>query len=79
MARRDPAVLSAGAVALSNSATLAALISHLRRIGAVSAEAERNIYEHALMLLEESQGPEQSDVFEAARELIEEHLRPDSD
>lgn len=79
MARRDPSILSAGAVALSNSATLAALIHHLRRIGAVSEEAERAIYEHALFLLEEGQGPEQSDVFEAARELIEEHLRPGGD
>ena len=45
-----------GAVALSNSATLAALIGHLRRIGAVSAEAERDIYENALQMLEEGQG-----------------------
>lgn len=75
---RDAAALSAGAVALSNSATLAALISHLRRIGAVSAEAERDIYENALEMLEEGQGDDHSGVFAAARDLIGEHLKPHS-
>ncbi|NKJ09648.1 hypothetical protein [Rhizobium sp. SG741] len=75
---RDAAALSAGAVALSNSAMLAALIGHLRRIGAVSAEAERDMYENALQMLEESQGDDQSGVFAAARELIAEHLKPHS-
>ena len=73
---RDAAALSAGAMALSNSATLSALIGHLRRIGAVSAEAERDIYENALQMLEESQGDDHSGVFAAARELIGEHLKP---
>jgi len=80
MAKRnnhDPAILSAGAVALSNSATLAALIVHFRRIGAISEEAEREIYEHALQMLEEGQGDDDSGVFAAARDLIEEHLRPE--
>ncbi|OJY66412.1 hypothetical protein [Rhizobium sp. 60-20] len=72
----DHPILSAGAVALSNSATLAALIGHLRRIGVVTKEAEREIYEDALQMLEESQGDDDSGVFAAARELIEEHLRP---
>lgn len=73
---RQNAIISAGAVALSNSATLAALIGHLRRIGAISEEAEREIYENALQMLEESQSDDDSGVFDAARELIEEHLRP---
>ncbi len=71
----DPAVLSAGAVALSTSAILAALVAHLRRIGAVSEETEREIYEHALQMLEEGQGDDDSGVFAAARELIEGHLK----
>lgn len=79
MAKRDPAILSAGAVALSNSATFAALMQHLRRIGAVSEQAEREIYENALLSLEEAQGDDHSGVFAAARELIEQHLRPEEE
>ncbi|NTJ46866.1 hypothetical protein G6K93_07540 [Agrobacterium rhizogenes] len=75
MSAKD-AILSAGAVSLSNSATLAALIGHLRQIGTVSERAEREIYENALQLLEEGQGDDDSGVFAAARELIEQHLIP---
>ena len=71
----DSATLSAGAVALSSSAILAALIAHLRRIGTVNEEAEREIYELALQMLEEGQGDDESGVFVAARKLIEEQLR----
>ncbi|MGO7522507.1 hypothetical protein, partial [Rhizobium brockwellii] len=60
----------------STSAILAALVGHLRRIGAVSEEAERAIYEHALQMLEEGQGIDDVGVFAAAREVIEEQLRP---
>ncbi len=56
LVNHDPAILSAGAVALSSSAILAALVGHLRRIDAVSEEAEREIYEDALQMLEEGQG-----------------------
>ena len=73
----DPAVLSAGAVALSTAAAFASLMQHLRHIGAVSEEAEVEIYERALLLLEEGQGEDESGVFEMARELIEEQLRPE--
>lgn len=76
MAPRDLAILSAGAVALSNSATFAALMQHLHRIGVLSEKAEREIYEQALLSLEEAQGDDDSGVFAAARELIEQHLRP---
>jgi hypothetical protein len=71
----DSAILSVGAVALSTSAVLAELVVHLKRIGAVSEAAEREIYEAALLSLEELQGDDDSGVFAAARELIEMHLR----
>lgn len=73
----DPAVLSTGAVALSTSAITAALVFRLRRLGILDEQGEREIYEHALLMLEEGQGDDDSGVFDAARELIEAHLRPD--
>lgn len=73
---RNDALLSAGAVALSTAATVAALIAHLRRMNILTESMEREIYEQALMMIEESQGDDDSGVFAAARELIEEHLRP---
>lgn len=74
----SPALLSAGAVALSTSAITAALVFRLRRLGILDEQGEREIYEHALLMLEESQGDDESGVFDAARELIEENLRPGS-
>lgn len=74
---RDDAILSAGAVALSTAATVAALVAQLRRMGTLTEAMEREIYEQALLMLEESQGDDDSGVFAAARELIEEHLRPE--
>jgi len=71
----DPATLSAGAVALSTSAITAALVFRLRRLGILDEQGEREIYEHALLMLEEGQGDDDSGVFDAARELIEEQLR----
>ena len=73
----DPAVLSAGAVALSTSAITAALVFRLRRLGILDEQGEREIYEHALLMLEEGQVDDDSGVFDAARELIEEQLRPE--
>ncbi|MDQ0322928.1 hypothetical protein QO002_005134 [Pararhizobium capsulatum DSM 1112] len=75
--QHDRALLSAGAVALSLSATVAALMAHLRRIGAVSGAAEREIYEDALLMLEEGQADDASGVFLAARDLIEQQLAMD--
>jgi hypothetical protein len=72
----DPAALSAGAVALSTSAITAALVFRLRRLGILDEQGEREIYEHALLMLEEGQGDDDSGVFDAARELIEQQLRP---
>ncbi|MDQ0323973.1 hypothetical protein QO002_006180 [Pararhizobium capsulatum DSM 1112] len=70
-------MLSASAVALSVSATFTALMKHLHRIGAVSDPAEQEIYSDALKMLEESQGGDESPVFEGARALILKQLRPD--
>ena len=67
-------VLSAGAVALSSASILAALVAHLRRMGQLSENDEVEIYEAALLALEEGQGDDDSGVFKAARELIEIHL-----
>lgn len=72
-------ITSAGAAALSTAAAFASLMVHLKRIGAISDESEREIYEQALMLLEESRIDSDSGVFAAARELIEVHLRPDGE
>ena len=72
-------LLSAGAVALSTSSILASLVAHLRRTARLSEAEEREIYEYALLLLEEGQGDDNSSVFAAARELIEMHLRTEGD
>ena len=63
---------------LVSSATLAALVARLRRVGVFSAEDEREVYEHALMLLEQAQAsaaPDMVPIYAAAREVIEEQLR----
>ncbi|MBA4220188.1 MAG: hypothetical protein C0458_05600 [Methylobacterium sp.] len=62
---------------LVSSATLAALVSMLRRRHLISEQEEREIYEHALMLLEMQQGhaPEIAEVYAAARGVIEDQLR----
>lgn len=73
----DPAVLSAGAVALSSSSILAALVAFLQRRGDLAPDEVREIYEDALLALEEGQMDDDSGVFAAARELIEMHLRPE--
>lgn len=64
---------------LVSASVLAALVSRLRRIGVLSPEDERELYEHALMLLEQQAGTapaEMAHVYEAAREVIEDQLRP---
>ncbi|KQV39902.1 MULTISPECIES: hypothetical protein [unclassified Rhizobium] len=72
----DPTLLSASAVALSVSATFTALMKHLHRIGAVSSHAEREIYAEALKIIEQSQGDDDSKLFEHARALIIKQLGP---
>lgn len=65
------------AVVLSNSAVLASLVRCLAMKGVLSVDECREIYEQALLLLEEQAGAsvDSVDVFDAARELIEQHLR----
>lgn len=65
------------AVALSTSAIQAALISRLKAIGLFSGEDERELHEHALLMLESQRtgSPSSRQLFEAARALIEEQLR----
>ena len=64
------------ASSLMAGALQAALIQSLIRKKVISDEEGHEIYEHALLMLEASQAVCSSpDVFEAARELIEQHLR----
>jgi len=70
-----------GAVTLSSSAILAALVQSLHDKGALSGEETVEIYETALFLLEQQQAdadmvPGYGRVVSMARELIEKHLRP---
>lgn len=73
--------LTTGAVALSSSAILAALVQSLHDKGVLSGEETVEVYEQALMLLEMQQAkadenPAYGQVVATARELIEQHLRP---
>jgi DNA-binding IclR family transcriptional regulator len=72
----EDSILSAGAVALSASATVAGLVITLRNKGILSDDDERQLYELALTMLNADQGDDESGVFDTARVLIEEHLRP---
>lgn len=73
--------ITLGAVTLSTSAILAALVQALHDKGALSGEETVEVYESALMLLELQQAhADGSDTYgqivALARELIEQHLRP---
>lgn len=73
--------VTTGAVALSSSAILAALVQSLHDKGVLSGEETVEIYEQALLLLEmqqakANQNPAYGQVVATARELIEQHLRP---
>lgn len=72
-----PNVLAA--IVLSASSIRASLISHLKTIGILSDQDVREIYERALLLLETADSSAGSSklIFAEARQLIEEHLRPD--
>lgn len=69
---------SVAASQVATAATLAALVSALTRKGLLIEAEVRELYEHALLMIEEGQGvsPEAAPIFAAARELIEQHLRP---
>lgn len=67
---------AATASSLMAGALQAALIQILLRKKMITDEEGREIYEQALLMLETSQAVSSSqEVFEAARELIEQHLR----
>jgi hypothetical protein len=70
------------AVALSTSAILAALVQSLHDKGLLNGEETVEVYEQALLLLETQQAqadrtPAYGEVIAMARELIEQHLRPE--
>lgn len=69
------------AVTLSSSAILAALVQTLHDKGLLNGEETVELYETALLLLEQQQAPADATpglgrVMDMARELIEKHLRP---
>lgn len=58
---------------------LAGLVSALVVKGVLSDGDVKEIYEHALLMIEEEQAAadaQVADMYAAAREVIEEHLRP---
>jgi hypothetical protein len=61
-------------MALSSSALLLALIGVLKAKGILSDADETNVYETALLLLEESEANDDTGAVELAREVIEAHL-----
>ncbi|MEH2589958.1 hypothetical protein V1273_003797 [Bradyrhizobium sp. AZCC 1721] len=72
--------LSALELAIASSlmagAMQAAMLQSMVRNNLITAEEGHEIYEQALLMLETNQTMTSSpDVFEAARELIEQHLR----
>ncbi|TCR72636.1 hypothetical protein [Rhizobium sp. BK376] len=69
-----PKLLSTSAMALSSSALLLALIGVLKAKGIFSDADETNVYETALLLLEESEANDDTGAVELAREVIEAHL-----
>lgn len=77
----DPLPMVA-AVTLSTSAILAALVQSLHDKGLLSGEETVEVYEQALLLLEMQQAaadnvPGYGEAMNMARELIEQHLRPE--
>jgi protein-L-isoaspartate O-methyltransferase len=71
----ETAIAASGLV---TGAVQSALVSALIRKNVISVEEGREIYEQALLLLESAQvnAPSSAGAFDAAREIIEQHLRP---
>ncbi|NKC48136.1 hypothetical protein I6H96_02625 [Brucella anthropi] len=69
------------ATLLSSTASFAALVSLLKRKGVLSDQDEREMYEQALLMLETSQAdePDCGPLYELARNVIEEQLKPNGD
>ncbi len=78
---RDPRIDAIASSDLSSAAILASLIGMLGAKGLLSDQEVREVYEQALFLLETHQGEDREvqPIYEAAREIIEEQLRPDGD
>lgn len=70
---------SVAASELVSSALIASLIPTLVERGVLTSEDARDVYENALLMIETQQGDEPAvqRIYEAARELIEAHLRPE--
>jgi hypothetical protein len=62
---------------LVSASILSALMVALREKGILTQDEVREVYERSLLSIEtaQTQSPHSADLFEAARELIEEHLR----
>ena len=65
---------------LVSSAVLASLVGTLAGKGVLADEDVRELYEHALLMLEDNQGgsgsPEFASILEDARSIIAEQLKP---
>lgn len=71
-------LVATAATSLVSAATLASLVRMLRQKAVLSTEEERELYEGALLMLEEAQGekdPLTDAVYRMAREIIEVQLR----
>ena len=70
---------SVAASELVSASLLAALIPTLVNRGVLSSQDANEVYENALLMIEMQQGADTAvqRVYEAARELIESHLRPE--
>ncbi|SFJ56993.1 hypothetical protein [Aerobium aerolatum] len=74
----DPRIPAIAASDLVSASVLASLIGMLGAKGILSDEEIHEIYERALLLLEEQQGDDSDElakVYEAARSIIEAQLR----
>lgn len=72
-----PRIDAVAANVIVSAATFAALVKMLRVKGQLTEQEVREVYEDALLMLEEHQGadPATDRIYEAAREVIEEQLR----
>ena len=69
---------SIAASGLASAAILASLVQTLVDKGLLSESEVREVYEQAMLMMEIDSGgsPTAASIFDSARELIEEHLRP---
>lgn len=76
-ARKEPRISAVATSDLVSASILASLIGMLAGKGVLSDEEVREVYENALLMLEQQQGdaPETAHIYEAAREIIQEQLR----